>query len=206
MYKWTPGSWFEDQDFYRFSGIFRSVFLYVLPKTAVWDLSLVPTLSDDFLTGTLHVSARTKGEGSLRLSLHRDRKVLDIATAAIREDNAEAELSVGHPALWSAEIPDLYTLRIEVLDPDGGLTEVLEQAFGFRRFELKDGVMCLNGKRIVFRGVNRHEFSAREAVSSREELPRDIVTMKRTNINAIRTATIRTSCALPNSATGTAST
>ena len=189
VYKWTPGSWFEDQDFYRFSGIFRSVFLYVLPKTAVWDLSLVPTLSDDFLTGTLHVSARTKGEGSLRLSLHRGRKVMDIATAAIREGNAEAELSVGHPALWSAEIPDLYTLRIEVLDPDGGLTEVLEQAFGFRRFEMKDGLMLLNGKRIVFRGVNRHDFSSLSGrVPNREELVRDIVTMKRSNINAIRTS------------------
>ncbi|MBR4472598.1 MAG: DUF4981 domain-containing protein [Oscillospiraceae bacterium] len=189
VWKWTPGSWFEDQDFYRFSGIFRSVYLYILPKTAVRDLSLVPTLSEDFLSGTLSVCARTKGKGSLRLSLRRGGECLGIETAVIHGAGAEAVFSVERPALWSAECPELYTLHVEVSDQSGEQTEVLDQAFGFRRFEMKDGLMLLNGKRIVFRGVNRHDFSSVSGrVPDREELLRDIITMKQNNINAVRTS------------------
>ena len=189
VYKWTPGSWFEDQDFYRFSGIFRSVFLYALPKTAVVDLSVVPTLSGDLLSGAVSVHARTKGEGSLRLSLRRGEAILEEKTAPIRGGHADTAFAVERPALWSAEQPALYALRAEVLDESGTLTELLEQPVGFRRFEMKDGLMLLNGRRIVFKGVNRHDFSSISGrVPNRDELIRDIVTMKRNNINAIRTS------------------
>ena len=92
------------------------------------------------------------------------------------------------PLLWSAEEPNLYDLTLEVYDEKGQLTEVIPQRVGFRRFEMKDHIMTLNGKRIVFKGVNRHEFSSRTGrCVSREELVKDIVTMKQNNINAIRT-------------------
>ena len=197
VFKWTPGSWFEDQDFYRFSGIFRSVYLSYIPKTAVLDLSVVPTLDESFTTGTLCFEAKTKGEGRLRLSLLRGaanftferRGALASAEVPFEDGKAEASLVLERPALWSAEQPNLYTLRIEVADRDGAVTERICQRLGFRRFELRDGLMQLNGKRIVFRGVNRHDFSSIGGrVPNREELLLDIVTMKRNNINAIRTS------------------
>lgn len=193
VWKWTPGSWFEDQDFYRFSGIFRSVWLYALPHTAVRDLSVVPTLSEELTRGEIALRAETKGEGSLRLTLCREGEALCECVCPIRDGLAEASIPVEKPALWSAEAPNLYALRIEVLDEGGALTELIEQPLGFRRFELKDGLMCLNGRRLVFKGVNRHDFSSVSGrVPNREELLRDIVTMKRNNINAIRT------CHYPN--------
>ena len=189
VFKWTPGSWFEDQDFYRFSGIFRSVWLYALPGTALLDLSVAPVLSEDFSVGTVEVTAMLQGAGSLDLCLLRDGQALCSGRAPIEAALARWELRVDGPALWSAEDPALYTLRLRVLDEEGRLTQVLEQPLGFRRFELKDGLMLLNGRRIVFKGVDRHDFSSvRGRVPDREELLRDIVTMKRHNINAIRTS------------------
>ncbi len=194
VFKWTPGSWFEDQDFYRFSGIFRSVWLCLMPETAVRDLSVVPLLTDDFGAGRVELSAETKGRGSLRLTLTDGRQQPVARGEAFFDDGeAQAALDVTAPALWSAERPSLYTLFIEVLDEAGGLCEVIRQRIGFRRFEMKDGLMLLNGRRIVFKGVNRHDFSSRQGrVPDRGELIQDIVTMKRHNINAIRT------CHYPN--------
>ena len=98
------------------------------------------------------------------------------------------EKEVDKPELWSAEIPNLYTLTIECFDQNGERSELVSQRIGFRRFEMKDGIMTLNGKRIVFKGVNRHEFSSKTGrVVTREEVLKDIVTMKQNNINAIRT-------------------
>ena len=189
VFKWTPGSWFEDQDFFRFSGIFRSAFLYAVPKTAVLDLSVVPTLSDDFRDGFVSVSAKTKGEGVLRLRLEYEGAELAVIETPITGGTASAELAVSAPALWSAEDPALYRLTLEVLDETGTLTETMAQNVGFRRFELKDGLMLLNGRRIVFKGVNRHDFNSRTGrVPDREELERDIRLMKQNNINAVRTS------------------
>ncbi len=189
VWKWTPGSWFEDQDFYRFSGIFRNVFLYLLPETAVTDLSVVPVLADDFGSGRLLFSAAARGAGSLRLKLCGPDGSSTDAAAAIVDGHASAEFEVPSPALWSAEKPNLYRLVIEVLDPSGALSEVIEQNVGFRRVEIQDGILLLNGKRLLFHGVDRHDFSSVcGRVPNREELVLDIVTMKRHNINAIRTS------------------
>ncbi len=102
-------------------------------------------------------------------------------------------MSAENPRLWSAEAPWLYDLVLEVYDEAGELQEVIPQRIGFRRFELKNGIMTLNGKRIVFKGVNRHEFSSVTGrVISEEETRRDLKTMKQNNINAVRT------CHYPN--------
>ncbi len=188
VWKWTPGSWFEDQDFYRFSGIFRSVFLYIQPKTAVTDLSVLPLLSDDFLTGTLKVAAKTKGKGSLRIKLLCGETTIGNQNLKFSEETA-AEFTIEKPLLWSAEQPNLYRLLTEVMDEDGNVTEIIPQELGFRRIEIKDGILLLNGKRLVFKGVNRHDFSSISGrVPNHAELVQDILTMKRNNINAIRTS------------------
>ena len=191
VWKWTPGSWFEDQDFYRFSGIFRSVFLYTVPKAAVTDLSILPLLDESLSSGELSISAVTRGSGCLRIHVLNDTRELLAGDVAIDEtlNCCTKTFHLDHPLLWSAEVPNLYRVLFEVTDADGVLTEVIAQDIGFRRIEIRDGILLLNGKRLVFHGVDRHDFSSVcGRVPNREELLLDILTMKRHNINAIRTS------------------
>ena len=189
VFKWTVGSWFEDQDFYRFSGIFRSVYLYAVPETAILDLSTVPVLTEDLCEGELSVSARTCGAGRLFAELVYNDVLVTSGEAEITGEETELVLPVSEPKLWSAEQPFLYQLCLTVEDKSGKTTEMIRQNVGFRRFEMKNGLMLLNGKRIVFKGVDRHDFSSVcGRVPNREELLLDILTMKRNNINAIRTS------------------
>ncbi len=192
VWKWTSGSWFEDQDFFRFSGIFRSVFLMAIPKLHAWDVDIVPTLNSDFSEGILQATVTTSGSGRVQFVLQDEEERYfagnELAVQA-EENQVTWTWTVENPHLWSAEDPHLYHLRIRMLDEDGEIAEVLEQNVGFRRFEMIDGIMCLNGKRIVFKGVNRHEFSAATGrVPDREAVIQDIITMKQHNINAIRTS------------------
>ncbi len=188
VFKWTSSSWCEDQDFFRFSGIFRSVYLYTIPRLHVYDLKAEPLLEEDLRTGELALALRTVGSGSARITLSDQDGTLFCKELAVTEEKTVLREPVEAPKLWSAEEPNLYTLRIELTDTEGAPCELISEKIGFRRFELKDGLMCLNGKRIVFKGVNRHEFSSVTGrVVSKEELLQDIVTMKRNNINAVRT-------------------
>lgn len=198
VWKWTSGSWCEDQDFFRFSGIFRDVYLYAVPEIHVWDLKIVPTLSADLKTGNLEVSVRTSGTGNLAFTLYdsaigkeleEERITIWAGETAIDGNGAETACVLENPRLWNAEEPNLYTLKIEVKNVAGEVVEVIFQHVGFRRFEMIDGIMMLNGKRIVFKGVNRHEFSSITGrVPLRDEVIKDIVTMKKNNINAVRTS------------------
>ena len=201
VWKWTSSSWCEDQDFYRFSGIFRDVFLYEVPCAHVEDLSVVPTLNDTFDEGTLSVSIKADGDGIASVKLYElgdlsvekyDRAKLLLEEFDIELRNkeiCEGSCNVKNPLLWSAEKPNLYEVKIIVKDTHGNETEFISQLAGFRRFEMVDGLMKLNGKRIVFKGVNRHEFSSITGrVPNRDEVIKDIVTMKKNNINAIRTS------------------
>lgn len=201
VWKWTSSSWCEDQDFYRFSGIFRAVFLYAVPCAHVEDLSVVPILNDTFDEGTLSVSIKADGDGIASVKLYElgdlsvekyDRAKLLLEEFDIELRNkeiCEGSCNVKNPLLWSAEKPNLYEVKIIVKDTHGNETEFISQTAGFRRFEMVDGLMKLNGKRIVFKGVNRHEFSSITGrVPNRDEVIKDIVTMKKNNINAIRTS------------------
>ena len=201
VWKWTSSSWCEDQDFYRFSGIFRDVFLYAVPCAHVEDLSVVPTLNDTFDEGTLSVSIKADGDGIASVKLYElgdlsvekyDRAKLLLEEFDIELRNkeiCEGSCNVKNPLLWSAEKPNLYEVKIIVKDTHRNETEFISQLAGFRRFEMVDGLMKLNGKRIVFKGVNRHEFSSITGrVPNRNEVIKDIVTMKKNNINAIRTS------------------
>ena len=190
VFKWTPGSWFEDQDFFRFSGIFRSVFLYMLPEAAVTDLRITALPDESIARGELNFSADTQGAGSLQLLLQKDGETLQARELPFSgEGGIECCMTVEKPLLWSAEDPQLYRLLIRVLDAAGNVSEVVAQDVGFRRVEIKDGILLLNGKRLVFHGVNRHDFSSLSGrVPQREELERDLITMKQHNIDAVRTS------------------
>lgn len=221
VFKWTASSWCEDQDFFRFSGIFREVYLYTIPEVHVQDLKVQTLLNDSFegadLTINLQVERRGLDEsvytdarkplpkgsegstippgtelGTAEISLVKD-GVQVMNQRCILEEKVSLRFPIEHPTLWSAESPALYDLFIELKNAQGEVVEFIAQKVGFRRFELVDTIMCLNGKRIVFKGVNRHEFSSVTGRAvSKEELYQDLITMKKNNINAIRT------CHYPN--------
>ena len=187
VFKWTSGSWCEDQDFFRFSGIYRDVYLYTIPEVHVSDLKVQTLLDDTFTKADLVIDTKMIGTGKVKITLLKDGTALQ-STEGVLDGETQFVLKVDHPELWSAETPVLYDLLLEVTAEDGTVQELIPQRVGFRRFEMKNAIMTLNGKRIVFKGVNRHEFSSVTGRHvSREELLKDIVTMKQNNINAIRT-------------------
>ena len=209
VYKWTSSSWAEDQDFFRFSGIYRDVYLFTRPEVHIWDLKIQTLLDDTYQAGELVIDASGCGCGQIQADLRKlpsveapsseylkdCPKTVLFASASfpLQEGCGHLSLPVSGFDLWSAEEPNLYELLLHVYDENGQLMEVICEYVGFRRFEMKDHIMCLNGKRIVFKGVNRHEFSSKAGrVPQDDEILLDILTMKRHNINAIRT------CHYPN--------
>ena len=192
LYKRSSASWLEDQDFFRFSGIFRDVFLYSIPRVHVRDIFVKAGLTDSYQEGTIEIRAELIGdiddvtiEASLR----------DGDEKEIWNGNAEGKEEVFFKASglavlpWSAEEPRLYRLYLYVKNEEGQILEFIPQKVGFRRFEMKDRIMCLNGKRILFKGVNRHEFDpVRGRAITREDMLWDIRFMKQHNINAVRTS------------------
>ncbi len=189
VFKWTSSSWMEDQDFFRFSGIYRNVFLRLVPAAHLDDIKVRTLLNDDFSEADLEVTLKSSGNnGKTEYVLFRNNHPVVKGTIDNSEESVVKE-KVTSPVLWSAEDPQLYQLLLRVMDDNGEVTEVIKQNVGFRRFEMKDGLMLINGKRIVFKGVNRHEFSCDTGrVVSDEDVLLDILTMKKNNINAIRTS------------------
>ena len=187
VFKWTASSWCEDQDFFRFSGIYRDVYLYTVPEVHVYDLQIRAIPDETLSAAALEIRTNTWGKGEVKITLSRAGETVIEDKKALDGEEIYA-WKIENPVLWSAEDPQLYDLTMEVYNESGELQEVIPQKVGFRRFEMKDGIMTLNGKRIVFKGVNRHEFSS---VSGRhvseEELRKDLKIMKQNNINAIRT-------------------
>ncbi len=191
VFKWTSASWCEDQDFFRFSGIYRDVYLYTVPDIHVRDMKISACPDEELKNGALEVRlgmmAAENARGSARFQLVGDGKVISEEILALEKETVWS-CTVENPALWSAEEPNLYDLTVEIFDADGNLQEIIPEKVGFRRFEMKNRVMTLNGKRIVFKGVNRHEFSSVSGRAVTEaELRKDLEVMKQNNINAIRT-------------------
>ena len=198
VYKRSSASWIQDQDFWRFSGIFREVFLYAVPQAHIRDLFVTTDLSDNYHAAKVNLK--------MKLRLHAEKAVT--ADVTLQDDHGETvasqikipcteqmelALPVSSPRLWSAEVPTLYRLLITLHDEEGNTLEAVPQKVGIREFRMVDGVMCLNGKRIVFKGVNRHEFDCRRGRAvTEEDMLWDIRFMKRNNINAVRT------CHYPN--------
>ncbi len=190
VYKWTSGSWIEDQDFFRFSGIFRDVYLYSVPNLHIRDLSVRANLNDSFTQAEicLQIKLLEPKPGKIKINLlHQKAQIAQLEEEL--EEGTKLHLIVENPMLWSAEHPHLYELQILVYDESEQLQEVIVQKLGIRKFELKNSIMYLNGKRIVFKGTNRHEFSCDHGrVVTEKEMLKDIKTMKQNNINAVRTS------------------
>lgn len=188
VFKRCTGTWLEDQDFWRFSGIHRSVTLTFEPRTHLSDLFVRTPLMENYTRAFLEADLtidRPEGDVTLRLTAEDGSLLLNKVLPA--EGKMTLREEVAGVQLWSAESPRLYTLTIAL---NG---EISRTMVGFRQFEMKNRIMHLNGKRIVFHGVNRHEFNCdRGRVMTEELLLQDIRDMKSMNVNAVRT------CHYPN--------
>ncbi|KAL1887228.1 hypothetical protein Sste5346_010345 [Sporothrix stenoceras] len=184
VYQFCDGSYLEDQDQWRMSGIFRDVFLLAFPEAHIADFRVKTLLQDDFIDAVLDVDIETHGQGIVYLTLLDDKgeKVLRASKEAINGETAHFSLPVSKPRLWTAEDPQLYRLLLSFGE------RFVAQNVGFRRVEIKDGILQVNGRRIVFRGVNRHEHHAElgRAVPY-DFMKADLLLMKQHNINCIRT-------------------
>ena len=189
--RYASGSWLEDQDFWRFSGIFRSVVLYTKPAAHIEDIFVHAVPTDAYTNGALSVEVRLSGAAAkVDLTLYdaAGKKVLSVFVP-VKGDRVTLAGEVTNVALWSAEQPSLYHALIRVMDADGKVQEVAAQDVGFREFKMDGGLMKINGKRIVFKGVNRHEFDCDNGrAADPATFERDIREMKRHNINALRTS------------------
>ncbi len=186
VYRFSSASWLEDQDFWRMSGIFRSVSLFTKAASHLADVWVKPLVSDDLASGTLRVELTLEGALSGEAALTADGRT---ARAPVTGERMALELPFEAPRLWSAEAPARYEYSVTLYDAAGAALETVRGRAGFRRFELKDGLMLLNGARVVFKGVNRHEWNCRTGRAvTREDMLCDVLTMKRSNINAVRTS------------------
>jgi len=181
VFRYSGASWIEDQDFYRLSGLFRDVVLYRRPATHAEDIRVTTIVGDDLSEAQVELRVTLVGAGSVRA-------VLDGVGELRDRGDGVRTVSLASPRLWSSEDPHLYDLTIEVRDERGTPTEVIPQRVGVRRFGIEDGVLRINGRRIVFKGVNRHEFGLQGRVMSREQTESDIRLMKAAGINAVRTS------------------
>lgn len=197
VYKRSSAAWIEDQDFFRFSGIFRDVYLYAKPEVHMDDLWLKPELCEDYSTGILKVEAKISGKGCGKIlwKLLDESQKLTASGEFHRESAQEAQEmwktqseALTNVYKWDVEKPYLYQFIAYVYDIQGNLKEVIPYRIGFRRFELKDRVMLLNGVRLEIHGVNRHEWNPKRGRAILEEDMRtDMEIIRRNHINAVRT-------------------
>ncbi len=186
VYKRSSAAWIEDQDFFRFSGIFRSVYLYAKPRVHINDIWLKADLAADNTTGLLTPLVKLDGEtdgASVALV------VTDPEGYAVYEGPAAGDtIEIEGIQPWSHAAPVLYHAVLTLRDADGVLQEVVPYDIGFRRFEMINGVMCLNGERVVFNGVNRHEWNADKGRAiDADDMHAAMAVFKKNNINAVRT-------------------
>lgn len=185
VYRFTSGSWLEDQDFWRFSGLFRSVELQSVPFVHVNDLKITQDVNDLKHPKIIVASVM---EASEDYTLEYRLFDADHTLLQSKVTNDTCVFEVDDPVLWYAEKPYLYHVEIVVKQEDK-IIECVREHVGIRKFVLKDGIMYINEKRIVFHGVDRHEFSCESGrVVSYDLTKQDILNMKANNINAIRTS------------------
>lgn len=191
VYKRSTASFIEDQDMYRFSGIFRDVNLLALPDAHIVDLDLKPEVNADFKSGILTVKATVSGtNATLELSVtDQDQQLLATQTQTGTGKVSFKKIAFNNLKLWSPTSPTLYQLLIKVYDDQHQLLEVVPYQFGFRKVELReDKVIYVNNHRLILNGVNRHEWNAHSGrVISVDDMRKDIQIMLDNNINAVRT-------------------
>jgi beta-galactosidase len=183
VYQYSDGSYLEDQDQWRFSGIFRDVFLLAFPKVRIRDFHVQTALDDEYEDAELKVRVDIEGREELHLKLlDQEGQVIASESRQATEPVVDFSIKLSNPRKWSAEEPYLYKLVLSYGN------RLIAQNVGFRRIEIKNGIYLVNGRRIVFRGANRHEHHPQcgRAVPY-EFMKNDLLLMKRHNINAIRT-------------------
>ncbi|HEU5067539.1 MAG TPA: glycoside hydrolase family 2 TIM barrel-domain containing protein, partial [Sphingomicrobium sp.] len=198
VYRWSDGSYLEDQDFWRVSGIEREVFLMAAPKTRVRDFFVHAGLDDSYRNGKLSVDlAVTPASTPTRAALvllesNGHQQVLTTSQRlppSAKERTVTLSATVPSVRPWTAETPNLYMLLVELYDSEGKIIQSTYSRIGFRTVAIRNGLVTVNGRPITIRGVNRHEHDPETFhVVSRESMERDIQLMKRANINAIRTS------------------
>lgn len=192
LYQYSSASWLEDQDYWRLYGLFRSVELTAHPAVHVSDMAIVAdydhTTGEGTLCGTLTLD--NAAEAATVAATITDAQGNGVWAGVFRSaDEIIIDEKIGAVSPWSAEQPTLYMLTLTVKDAEGNTIEVVPQRIGFRHFAIEDRIMKINGKRVVFKGVNRHEFNAHHGrVVSEEDMLWDVRFMKRHNINAVRTS------------------
>ena len=181
VFRWCDGTYLEDQDFFRFSGVGRDCYLYAREKRRIEDIRLTPDLNDTFTQGTLNVELKRKGSGKVTIEL------MDATGKSIAQTTTttnQATLTVEKPHLWSAETPYLYSLKATM----EGNNEVIPLNVGFRKIEIRNAQVLINGQPVLFKGADRHELDPDGGyVVSPARMLQDIRIMKEMNINAIRT-------------------
>ena len=204
VYRWSDGSYLESQDFWRVSGIDRDVYLVSRPTTYLRDFFAEAELDDDYENGRLRLTVHLANRGLGAAGRHEVRfqlrgpdggfvweqtEVLEVDVPLGGEVEATVSREVPSPSHWTAETPELYELGISLSDPSGESTEFVFTRVGFRRVEIIDGILTVNGQPITVRGVNRHEHDPDRAhVIDEESMIEDIRLMKQLNINAVRAA------------------
>jgi beta-galactosidase len=196
--RWSSGSYLEDQDMWRYSGIFRDIYLYSKPSVSISDLTVVTDFDTEYLNANLilkpAVNSSTNSEErkfKIRYSLLDGelKKIVEETSQTISDNKIEINRLIKSPHEWSDEKPYLYTLILELLDDNGKSLEIIKKKIGFRELEIKNGQACINGKAVYFRGVNRHEHHPDfSGAVTREIMLKDIFLMKQNNINAVRTS------------------
>lgn len=202
VYRWSDGSYLEDQDMFRLSGIHRDVYLVATPKVQLRDLHLTSVLSPRYDKAELNVKSQIKNHGktlanaSVRISLldgsGKQLRQFTTPTGTLpagKEVTVNSRGTIRDPKLWSAETPYLYTVNVELLDEQGRVTEATSQQYGFRRIEIRNNKVYINGMLTLFKGANRHDIHPQygKAIPV-ESMIEDILLFKRHNLNTIRTS------------------
>ncbi|MBO5226292.1 MAG: DUF4981 domain-containing protein [Parabacteroides sp.] len=187
VFRWCDGTYLEDQDFLRACGVARDCYLYTRNKKYIQDIRITPDLDAQYKDATLDIALKLIGNGSVDLKLI-DKAGKEIATSSVKgSGNISTSMSISNPLKWTAETPNLYTL-IATLKDGNKVSEVIPFKVGFRKIELKNSQVLVNGQPVLFKGVNRHEMDPdRGYFVSRERMLQDIKIMKQFNINAVRT-------------------
>lgn len=187
VFRWCDGTYLEDQDFLRLCGVGRDCFLYARNNTQIEDIRITPDLDEQYRDGTLDIDLKLKGNGTVNLKLL-DKNGKEITSVQVKGSGKQsATLSVCNPDKWTAETPNLYKL-IATLQNGNKTIESIPINVGFRKIEMKNGQVLVNGQAVLFKGVNRHEMDPdRGYVISKERMLQDILRMKELNINAVRT-------------------
>ena len=183
VFRWCDGTYLEDQDFFRYSGVGRDCYLYAREKRRIEDIRVTPDLDAEYKDGTLTVDVQLKGNAIATLKL-KDAQGKEVAAATTRGETVTMQVS--NPHKWTAETPYLYTLYAQIgeLAPK----EIIPVKVGFRKIELKDAQVLVNGQPVLFKGANRHEMDPDGGyVVSRQRMLQDVQIMKDLNINAVRT-------------------